>query len=89
MLDNGERELVAQLGEFWKRMPQPEVGRAIRLVRQEFGSRRAFIDRMAQLSGKEIGLDESLVYRWEKGEVKPSPFTDPCSMMCACLNWSR
>lgn len=62
---------LAQLSDFWRRAPQPELGRAIALLRQQFRTRRAFIDCMAELSGEVVQADDSLVYRWERGEVNP------------------
>jgi hypothetical protein len=64
------RDAASPLLEFWARLDQPELGDAIALLRERFGlSRAELIQRMWNLSPQEdLGVDESLVYRWERGE---------------------
>jgi hypothetical protein len=73
MAESSWDAVLGRLDTFWNRTPQPELGRAIRLLRQEFASRREFIDRMAEVSGQLLGADDSLVYRWEEGGTSPRP----------------
>jgi hypothetical protein len=73
-------ESISPLVLFWRRLDQPEIGDAIVLLRKRFRfTRNGLIRRMRELSPDEdFGLDETLVYRWEKGEVKrPRPRPGP------------
>jgi hypothetical protein len=61
---------------FWARMEQPEIGDAIALLREHSGLTRGdLVQTMWDLSDeKAVGVDTSLVYRWEKGEKgRPRP----------------
>ncbi len=69
-------DATSPLVAFWARMDQPELGAAISLLRERFGfTRSQLIQRMCDLCEEDdLGLDESLVYRWEKGERdRPRP----------------
>jgi hypothetical protein len=66
-------EIASRIVRFWQHAPQPELGRAVGLLRQQFDSRRILIDRMAEVSGEVVGADGSLAYRWERGDVCPTP----------------
>ena len=71
MTDDDRRELAAQVREFWMRMPQPELGQAIKLLRAQFDTKRSFLDHLQEASGEDVGAGDSLVFRWERGEVTP------------------
>jgi tetratricopeptide (TPR) repeat protein len=70
MPDCLSRGPISPLVELWIGLEQPKLGDAISLVRQHFGlTRTSLIQQMWDLSGeRDLGVDESLVYRWERGE---------------------
>jgi hypothetical protein len=63
---------MSPLVRFWFRLSQPELGDAIALLRERFGlSRERLIQRMWDISQDEdLGVDEVLIYRWERGDKK-------------------
>jgi hypothetical protein len=67
---DSSRGAASMVVAFWSRLDQPEVGDAILLLRDHFKlTRGQLIQRMWNLSeGGDLGVDDSLVYRWEKGE---------------------
>jgi hypothetical protein len=64
------REPISPLVELWIGLEQPKLGDAISLLRHHFGlTRTGLIQRIWDLSREQdLGVDESLVYRWERGE---------------------
>jgi hypothetical protein len=78
MTRNSRRGPITPLVAFWQRLDQPELGNAIVLLRERFGiSRGRLITRMWDLSDEpDLGVDEVLVFRWEKGD-KRGHFTRP------------
>ncbi len=69
-------DVASALVAFWHHLDQPELGDAISLLRQQFNlSRGQLIERMwKHADGGDLGVDESLVYRWERGErARPRP----------------
>lgn len=84
MTDAWLDEALDQLDDFWKRAPQPEVGRAVELLRQRFRTRRAFIDALSTVSPDPVQADDILVYRWERGKVNPgNRYRTLLSELCA------
>jgi len=74
------RDAASPLVAFWTRLDQPELGDAISVLRERFGlSRSQLCQRMSDMSAEaDLGADESLVYRWEKGEKgRPRPRPGP------------
>jgi tetratricopeptide (TPR) repeat protein len=78
MTKSPTREAVSPLVGLWIRLDQPELGDAIALLRKYFGlTRSELLRRMGALSPeRDLGVDESLIYRWERGE-KGKPRTLP------------
>jgi hypothetical protein len=62
--------ILTPIVAFWTRLDQPDIGEAIALLRQQFGLTRAeLVERMwAASDDANLGLDTSLIYRWERGE---------------------
>jgi tetratricopeptide (TPR) repeat protein len=74
------REPASPLVRFWIQLDQPELGDALKFLRDESHlSRSDLIQLMWNVSeGGDLGVDVSLVYRWEVGEkgkprVRPGP----------------
>lgn len=63
-------DILTPVVAFWTRLDQPDIGDAIALLRQQFGLTRAeLVERMwAASDDANLGLDTSLIYRWERGE---------------------
>jgi tetratricopeptide (TPR) repeat protein len=66
------------MAHFWLGLDQPSIGEAVLLVRRTFRLTRAqLIDRLSRASeGTDLGPDESVVFRWEKGKMgrdRPKP----------------
>jgi hypothetical protein len=75
---DNDHDTTAPLVPLWTHLDQPEIGDAIALLRQHCRlTRGALIQRMWDVSDKgDLGVDQSLVYRWEKGEkgrARPRP----------------
>jgi tetratricopeptide (TPR) repeat protein len=70
MTKSPTREAISPLVGLWIRLDQPELGEAIALLRKYFGlTRSELLRRMWDLSPEQdLGVDESLIYRWERGE---------------------
>jgi tetratricopeptide (TPR) repeat protein len=61
---------------FWVQLDQPAIGDALSLLRAHLGlTRGQLIERMLAVDEEgNLGVDESLIYRWEKGEKgRPRP----------------
>jgi Domain of unknown function (DUF4062) len=63
-------DILTPVVAFWTRLDQPDIGEGIALLRQQFGLTRAeLVERMwAASDDANLGLDTSLIYRWERGE---------------------
>jgi DNA-binding transcriptional regulator YiaG len=64
-----------QLITLWTRLEQPEIGDAIAHLREYFNlSRSDLVRRVSDVAaGGGVGVDTSLIYRWEKGRPRPRP----------------
>jgi hypothetical protein len=71
MTDNPARDERSPMAHLWLGLEQPSIGDAILLVRQTFRlTRGQLIDRLSEAAGgTDIGPDESVVFRWEKGKA--------------------
>jgi tetratricopeptide (TPR) repeat protein len=79
MTEPRPREPASPLVRFWVRLDQPELGDAIAQLREDCHlTRPDLIQRMWDVSEGDLGVDVSLVFRWEVGEqgkprVRPGP----------------
>jgi tetratricopeptide (TPR) repeat protein len=68
------------LEALWARLPQPELGQAVRLLRQACGDaqghdlpRDALAGRLSAASQRWVGIDGTAVWRWESGRHTARP----------------